>query len=193
MKKDSAWWNEMAESHGRTWAAVNSSERAAVRRMDCVRLHLKNNLPMPLSAARVLDLGCGNLLVENALGPFRKYTGVDFSQKLLDTAIPKTAGARLMCRDMMSLLPEEFGEFDVVLCVNVLTQPHIFNGNLAPVLNYVSEFIGSAVHGGVFTFSFEGVQVWSRRLYRPAQGVRLAAWIAQSQNRGENELWTSPA
>ena len=68
----------------------------------------------------LLDLGCGNGLVGEALykrKPFDQMVGMDISQKSLDEAQKRSCYRRLQQADLLKKLPLEKDSIDLLLCI----------------------------------------------------------------------------
>jgi SAM-dependent methyltransferase len=69
---------------------------------------------------RILDIGCGPANIIKYL-PDIDYTGIDISQKYIDSAI-KRYGSRgsFLCENINNMSIEEFSEFDIVIASGVI-------------------------------------------------------------------------
>jgi 2-polyprenyl-6-hydroxyphenyl methylase / 3-demethylubiquinone-9 3-methyltransferase len=132
-------------------------------------------------AARCLDLGCGDggtagiWLSEHAAG----YVGVDISQPAVDDARARGLDARRI--DDASALPFEHGEFDAVVCIEVLE--HLLEPQQA-----ASEALRVLRPGGAFLVSVPNVAYWRRRL---ELGL-LARWNPFGDDLSTREPWRDP-
>ena len=80
--------------------------------------HAKNDLKGP--DVTLLDLGCGNGLVGEALckrHPFNHIVGLDISQKSLDVAQKRGCYLKLQQADLLKKLPVQKESFDFLLCI----------------------------------------------------------------------------
>ena len=80
--------------------------------------HAKNDLKVP--DVTLLDLGCGNGLVGEALckrRPFNHIAGLDISQKSLDVAQKRGCYLKLQQADLLKKLPVQKESFDFLLCI----------------------------------------------------------------------------
>jgi len=83
------------------------------------------------SKVKMLDLGCGDGLVGEALQArgFSDITGMDISAKMLEVAKAKNIYGALHEVDLMTTLPAESDLFDVLSCVGTTTylKPSVFD------------------------------------------------------------------
>lgn len=72
-------------------------------------------------AGRVLDLGFGTgTLTQKLYEDGYEITGLDFSPRMIALAQQKMPGARLICHDFSSGLPEGIGSFDAIVSTYAL-------------------------------------------------------------------------
>ena len=71
----------------------------------------------------VLDVGCGEGMVGEALHArgFSAITGMDISPEMLKVAAARNIYDELHEVDLMTTLPAESGQFDILCCVGVTT------------------------------------------------------------------------
>jgi methionine biosynthesis protein MetW len=132
-------------------------------------------------SARCLDLGCGDgrtagiWVSKYAAG----YIGVDISQTAVNDACALGLDARRI--DDVNVLPFGEGEFDVVICVEVLE--HLFEPQRA-----AAEALRVLRPGGVFLITVPNIGYWRRRL----ELSLLARWNPVGDNLSTREPWRDP-
>ncbi len=102
--------NFWEESYSNGYGDVLSSNKERTRYEQIVNVILNKN-----GRKHVLDLGCGTGLLENLLPTGYTYTGVDFSQRAIDTAIlnKKHVESRFFCDDICSY--DAHNKFDIIV------------------------------------------------------------------------------
>lgn len=101
----------------------------------------------------LLDVGCGSARIAPMLQGWR-YTGIDGSAEMLRLAAPRVGyGEELKLHALTDPLPFEDGEFDTVLCMNVMRHLDSYEALLAEIRRVASKevyvvdnFQAAAVH-----------------------------------------------
>ncbi|KAL2862289.1 class I SAM-dependent DNA methyltransferase [Aspergillus lucknowensis] len=112
---------------------------------------------------RILDAGCGTGLVGEYLsrsslsGKF-DLTGLDLSPGMLAVARQKGMYRMLQTADLNQLLASDFGVYDVVVCVGVLTRGHV-----GP--RVLGDFVALTTPGGLIVATVLE-EVWGSGGYR---------------------------
>ncbi len=132
-------------------------------------------------SARCLDLGCGDGRTAGLWlsGHAAAYVGVDISQPAVDEARALGLDARRI--DDAGTLPFGDGEFDVVVCIEVLE--HLLEPQRA-----AAEALRVLRPGGVFLVSVPNIAYWRRRL---ELGL-LARWNPFGDDLSTREPWRDP-
>ena len=101
---------------------------------------------MAQDSKTVLDLGCGDGLVGEALScrGFSRITGLDIAEKMLEVAAGRGVYQELKQADLMKTLPVESATFDIVSCVGTSTY-------LSPTV--MGEWLRVVKEGGVVAFT----------------------------------------
>lgn len=135
---------------------VDSPKRVKLRHEQAAKF-LRDRL-RDVSAARVLDLGCGDGVMGEVLrGDGYEVEGADVSSRVLDVAERWYAGTRRfdMNRDE---LPEAWrSAFDAVVCLEVLE-------HLEHPRRNIEQALAALKPGGVAAFSFPNIFSWKNRL-----------------------------
>jgi SAM-dependent methyltransferase len=100
----------------------------------------------------VLDVPCGVGLLDAEAGPFKRYVGVDFSDRAIKEAGRRVRSRKveLVCGDAIAsvrLMKDQMGSFDVVICCGLLCFPAMFQ-DVASAAEYVQRLSELVVDDG---------------------------------------------
>lgn len=155
-------------------------ERGLSRRIELARVREVLRLAAIKSSDAVLEIGCeaGNLLA--AIGPARRIVGADISSRALDAARRRLGErAELLQLDAERQLPFARGEFDVILCSEMLEHTE----DPRAVLRNIRAIAGTDTRI-VISVPIEGPKVRIKQLLHRLGLLRL---IAGSVEPGQSE------